>query len=118
MSLHLEQNKNFYHFSLEFHEKWLFNKKEISKREFTKIIRLAVEIRNKAAHELFITYSNFLPSLVIKPNKNFVGSDEEYYVEMINLILSIFGEKGIESRIKKIMNKYKKYLKFSYFTKK
>ena len=92
-------------------EKIFYNNIKFSKKEFLKILRIAVEIRNIFAHNTFILHKKVVKNISIKPDKNFDGAKEEYFFQKINEIMSIFGNKGFKSRILKITKKWEKTLK-------
>lgn len=90
--------------------KIFLNGSQFTKREFLKTIRLVVELRNKVAHQSFVTYPEFVESVNVQPNSKWNGSALDYFFDRIDQINGIFGRKGFKSRIKRIAKKYQKFL--------
>lgn len=85
-------------------------KDSVSKREFIKTLHLAVEIRNKVAHQSFIVYKGFIESIIIVPLKKDNISRVDYYYSRIDLINSFYGTVGFRTRVRRLCKKYETFL--------
>lgn len=84
---------------------------KFSKKEFIKVLKLCVEVRNIVAHQTFIVNEFFFESLPTQPRKKDNLSSLEYFVLRVDEVNSIFGYKGINRRIRALSKPYSTYLR-------
>lgn len=90
--------------------KLFYKDTRFSKKEYHKILRLVVEIRNKVAHQSFVAYPEFVWGMIVQPGPDWKGTVSDYFFNRIDQINCIYGRPGFKDRIRNITIKYQNHL--------